>query len=65
MAELIVVLVAVALVAAVAWLVTGPRARPRSPHDQPEVTRTDPVPPPDPSRPVPGSRPFRRRRGRP
>jgi hypothetical protein len=64
-AELIAVAVVVGLVLLAVWAVIGATARRRSPHDQPDVTGTRPMPPVEPEAPVPGSRPHRRAQGKP
>lgn len=65
MAELIIVAVIVGLVVLAAWPLALARSRPRHPREQDEVTDTGPVPPRDPSEPLPGSRPDRERHGQP
>jgi hypothetical protein len=64
-AELIVLGAVVAGVVLVVWAVVGSTARRRTPHDEDEVTSTRTVPPVEPTRPVPGSRPHRRDQGAP
>jgi hypothetical protein len=64
-AELIVVAAVVGVIVVAVWAIVGASARRRSPHDQPDVTDTRPVPPVEPDAPVPGSRPHRRAQGKP
>jgi len=63
-AELIVLAIVVGAVFLIVATI-GASARRRSPHDQPAVTDTRLTPPPDPGRPVPGSRPQREAHGKP
>jgi hypothetical protein len=61
-------LILLAIVVGAVFLVVatvGASGRRRSPHDQPAVTDTRRTPPPDPDRPVPGSRPQREAHGKP
>jgi hypothetical protein len=63
--ELIVIAVVIGVVVLAAWPLAAVLRRDRSPLDQPQVTDTERVPPPDPAAPIPGSRAHRRRQGKP
>jgi hypothetical protein len=63
--ELAIIAVVLGLVVLAVWPLSVAMLRRRSPDDQPPVTGTGPVPPRDPSTPIPGSRTHRRRQGKP
>lgn len=65
MAELVVVAVILGILVLALWPLARKAQRPRSPHDQDQVTDTDVTPPPMPREPLPGSRRHRQRHGKP
>jgi hypothetical protein len=63
--EVAIIAAVIGVVVLVAWPFVARRSTPKAPQAQDEVTDTHVVPPKHPDEPVPGSRTYRERQGRP
>ena len=63
--EIAIIAAVIGIVVLVAWPFVAKRSAPKTPQSQGEATDTHVIPPQHPDEPIPGSRTYRERQGRP